>query len=282
MTPIAGSVALVTGASYGLGAATARALAARGARLALVARSREALEALAAELTAGGTQAVAIPADLAQPDAPAEVVAAVERELGGIDILINNAGVEHTAAYHELPTADIDLLIDVNVRAPMVLTRLVLPGMVERRRGHIVHMASLAGIASPAFHEGYSASKAALIAFSHSLRASYRGTGVSSSVIVPGFVSEAGMHERMKQEVGVKTPALVGAVRADAVVRAVLGAIEHDRDQVLVTPLTTTVMTKLFSPYPAVGAFIQRALGVTDMYRRVAARHSAGSRVKPT
>lgn len=272
MTAIAGSIAVVTGASYGLGAMIARQLSERGAHVALAARSRESLDALAAELSAAGRKALAVPSDLSQRDAPAELVRAVENGLGPIDILVNNAGIEHTLHYQDYDPQDLDLILDVNLRAPLQLTRLVLPGMIGRRRGHIVNMASLAGIAAPAFHESYSATKAALIAFSNSLRASVRGSGVGVSVVVPGFVSEAGMHERMKQRAGVKTPALAGAVTAEQVVRAVIRAIEKDRSEVLVTPFTTTLMTRALGQAKDFGAWIQRVGGVTEMYRRVATR----------
>lgn len=270
MTRIQGSVALVTGASYGLGEMISRALAARGARVALVARSRDALEALAADLRAKGATVAVITADLAEKNAPERVVEAVTRELGPVDILINNAGIEHTLPYQNYEPAELDRIIDVNLRTPLHLVRLVLPGMLQRKHGHVVNMASLAGIAAPAFHETYSATKAALIAFSNSLRASVRGSGVGVSVIAPGFVSEAGMHERMKNRAGVKTPALAGAVPAEKVVRAVMRAIDRDVSEILVTPFTTTLMTKTLGQAKDFSAWIQRVGGVTEMYRRVA------------
>ena len=270
MTRIQGSVALVTGASYGLGAMISRELAARGARVALLARSRDALDALAAELRAMGATVAVVAADLGERDAPERVVEAVTRELGPIDILINNAGIEHTLPYQNYEPSELDRILDVNLRTPLHLVRLVLPGMLERKHGHVVNMASLAGIAAPAFHETYSATKAALIAFSNSLRASVRGSGVGVSVIAPGFVSEAGMHERMKNRTGLKTPALAGAVTAEKVVRAVMRAIDRDVSEILVTPFTTTLMTKTLGQAKDFSAWIQRVGGVTEMYRRVA------------
>lgn len=270
MTAIKGSVALVTGASYGLGAMIARALAERGARVALAARSREQLEALAAELRDGGADVAVVPVDLSRAAAPAEALAATLRELGPTDILVNNAGIEHTLPFQDYEAEELDRILDVNLRAPLHLTRLALPGMLERGRGHVVNMASLAGIAAPAYHESYSATKAALIAFSNSLRASVRGSGVGVSVVVPGYVSRAGMHERMKNRAGVKTPALAGAVPAEKVVDAVIRAIEKDRSEILVTPLATTLMTKTLSQAKDFGAWIQRVGGVTAMYRTVA------------
>ncbi|HEX6587915.1 MAG TPA: SDR family NAD(P)-dependent oxidoreductase [Longimicrobiales bacterium] len=272
MTRIKDSVALVTGASYGLGEMISRQLAGRGARVALVARSRDALEALAQDLRAQGATVAVIPADLAERGAAERVVETAARELGPIDILINNAGIEHTLPYEKYDAAELDRIIDVNLRTPLHLVRLTLPGMLERKRGHVVNMASLAGIAAPAFHESYSATKAALIAFSNSLRASVRGSGVGVSVVVPGFVSEAGMHERMKKRAGVKTPALAGAVPAEKVVRAVMRALDRDLSEVLVTPFTTTLMTKALGQAKDFSAWIQRVGGVTEMYRRVATK----------
>lgn len=270
MTRIAGSVALVTGASYGLGEMISRQLAQRGARVALVARSRDALDRIAADLRAAGAAVAVIPVDLAERDAAERVTEAAARELGHVDILINNAGIEHTLPYQDYEESELDRILDVNVRTPLHLVRLVLPGMLERKRGHIVNMASLAGIAAPAYHEAYSASKAALIAFSNSLRSSVRGSGVGVSVVVPGFVSQAGMHERMKKRAGVKTPVLAGAVPAEKVVDAVLRAIDRDLNEVLVTPFTTTLMTKTLGQAKDFSAWVQRVGGVTEMYRRVA------------
>ena len=139
-----------------------------------------------------------------------QVVSATLGEFGGINVLVNNAGVETSAAYHELSEADIKNILAVNLEAPMMLTRAVLPEMLRQGRGHIVNMSSLAGKFGPGFQEAYNVSKAGVTAFTYSLRGTYRGTGVSASVVCPGFV-EAGIYARIKTSIGRPAPGLLGA-----------------------------------------------------------------------
>jgi short-subunit dehydrogenase len=157
---------------------------------------------------------------------------ALER-LGHVDVLVNNAGVEYSAAYHDLTSAQIIEVLNVNLEAPMRLAHLVLPGMLERRRGHILNISSLAGKAGPGFQEPYAASKAGLSAFTYSLRNTYRGTGVSASVITPGFV-DAGIYARMKNRTGRGAPPLLAACSAEKVARATLRALTRDRAEIIV------------------------------------------------
>src|SRR5262249_29190126 len=153
--------------------------------------------------------------DSSQYDA---VVNRVTAEFGSIDILVNNAAIETTSAFHDLTAERIKEILTVNLEAPLFLTRLVLPKMIERRQGHIVNISSIAGKAGPACQECYAATKAGLIAFTTSLRATYSGTGVSASVICPGFV-EAGIYARLKARTGRSAPALLGVSRPEPVAR---------------------------------------------------------------
>ena len=174
---------VVTGASQGIGAALARAFADTGARVVLVARSRDKLESLAAEL--GGTAHVA---DLLDPGQVDALVPDIERTHGTIDVLVNNAGVD---AEDSAATADpetIRRLSRLNLEAPMVLTRHVLPGMIRRRGGHLVFVASLAGTASFPSMSHYSATKSGLLNFAGSVRWEVRRHGVGVTCLAPGPV----------------------------------------------------------------------------------------------
>ena len=211
MRILAGQVILLTGASGGLGTYMARAFAKRKVKLALVAHPGIDLEGLRKSVADSGAEAIAITSDLREPDRRREMLATVRSRLGPIDILVNNAGVEYTSFYHELKEEQIGEVLSVNLEAPMILSRLVLPEMLERKQGHIVNISSLAGKSGPAFQESYAATKAGLVAFTQSLRATYQGTGVSASVIVPGFV-EAGIYARLKAKMGQPAhPELCGA-----------------------------------------------------------------------
>lgn len=268
MRIVAGQTVLLTGASGGLGRYMTRAFAERKVKLALVAYPGVDLEQLRALVESNGGRAVALTADLREPGQRREVVQHVRRQLGPIDVLVNNAGVEFTRAYHELSEAEIGEVLGVNLEAPMLLSRLVLPEMLERRQGHIVCISSLAGKSSPAFQEPYAATKAALVAFTMSLRATYRGTGVSASVVVPGFV-EAGIYARLKARSGQSAPALVTGCTPQQVARAVLRAIESDRPELIVNRYPVRPLLALSALSPTLGSWVIRRLGVHDFFRRV-------------
>ncbi|HEV2532000.1 SDR family NAD(P)-dependent oxidoreductase [Phenylobacterium sp.] len=182
-------LALVTGASAGIGAAFARAYAARGHDLALVARRGDRLEALAAELTtAHGVEAFAIPADLAVLDAQAPILAAIEARGRHVDVLVNNAGFGIAQSFTGVPWArQRDFLMTLVVNA-CGLAYGVIPGMVERGGGAIVNVASLAGFApGAAGHTLYPGAKSLAIKFSQALDAEYRAKGLRVTAVCPGF-----------------------------------------------------------------------------------------------
>lgn len=184
-----GKCALITGASAGIGAAFARACAAKGADLILVARRRERLDALAQDLAgAHGIKTHVIAADLSNPNAPAEIALALAERNARVDILINNAGYGLSGHYiqNEWP-AHRDFL-ELMVTSYAHLTRLFLPGMLERGWGRVIHVSSVAGLVpGSAGHTLYGASKAFLVSFAQSLAAETDGTGVNVSAVCPGF-----------------------------------------------------------------------------------------------
>ena len=196
-----GDTVLLTGASGGLGRFIARALVGHRVRQMLVAHPGINLEELQREIKNLGGESLVITTDLRDPAQRRQLVQETRRQLGPIDILINNAGVEFTSAYHDLSEENIYETLRVNLEAPMILTRLLLPEMLERKRGHIVNISSLAGKSGPAFQEPYAATKAGLINFTASLRATYRDSGVSASAVIPGFV-EAGIYAKLKAKSG--------------------------------------------------------------------------------
>jgi short-subunit dehydrogenase len=175
---------LVTGASSGIGEAIARELASAGAKLTLVARRRDLLDKLAAELGEGHRVIVA---DLARPER-ADTLAA---EVGDVDVVVNNAGVQIVGRTVGTPPEDGENLLRVNVFAPMRLILAVLPAMVARGSGTIVNIASLAALAPAPGMFYYNASKAALAAASEALRGELRGTGVNVVTVYPGPVRTA-------------------------------------------------------------------------------------------
>jgi NADP-dependent 3-hydroxy acid dehydrogenase YdfG len=184
--PLAGRWALVTGASRGIGAELARRLVADGARVALVARGREALDTLAREL---GDAAVAVPCDVGDADAVSRAAARVaELTRGTPDILVNNAGAFAIAPAHETSADDFRRTLDVNLVAPFALARAFLPAMLERRSGHLIAVGSIADRTTFPGNSAYAASKHGIRALHEVLRAELRGTGVRATLVSPGPV----------------------------------------------------------------------------------------------
>jgi short-subunit dehydrogenase len=229
---LAGRRALVTGASRGIGEAIARELAARGAAVALVARSEGPLKQLATEL-----DGVAYPADLAEPDQVEELLARVEAD-GPIDILVNNAGLDEAGWFPEMAADRQRAILQVNLATPMTLCRQVIPGMLERGRGHVVNVSSLGGVAPLPGLTAYGTTKAGLSHFTAGLRADLKGLPVGTTLVELGPVPSD-----MLTEVKAYPPTGDGFQRAyrlriladvarEKVAADVVAAIEHDRRHV--------------------------------------------------
>ena len=176
-----GKRVLITGASRGIGESLARAFAGAGATVALVARTEDAIRALAAEL--GGT---AHPADLSDPKQVAILISHVEDEAGPVDVLVNNAGIGTPAAFTDAPDDDLRRVTEVNYLAPAELCRQAIPRMLRRGGGHIVNISSNAGCAVVPGLVAYSASKAALSHFTAGLRADLRGCPIGTTLVELG------------------------------------------------------------------------------------------------
>ncbi|MGE5334521.1 MAG: SDR family NAD(P)-dependent oxidoreductase, partial [Nitrososphaerota archaeon] len=220
--PLAGQVALVTGSSSGIGAATARELARRGARVVLAARRADELSTQAQAIAATGGEAFAVPADITDIAQIDMLVARAIERYGQIDILVNNAGIGWQRSFVRTPREDIARMLNTNLNAVVLLTHAVLPGMLERHHGAIITVASVAG--HVAVDPLYSATKYGVRGFSLSLRRQLVGSGVSVSVVSPGFI-QSNMTNGNRQR-------LPGP---EIVARAIAGLITHPRREV-VTP----------------------------------------------
>ena len=236
----------------------ARAMAREGMNLVLAARSQPRLEELANELRLFGVRVIAVPTDVAQQDQLRKLVDATLTEFGGIDVLVNNAGIEAFRPYQQLEPADICQTIQVNLTATLLLTRFVLPHMLEAKCGHIVNMSSTAGKYGPAYGAAYGASKAGMIAFTQSLRGELYRTGVSASVICPGFATQGGVYDVIKQRIGRGTPWYLGSTSAEAVARGVLKSIRQDRPELILNFPALRPVFSLAQAFPRIGEWIVR------------------------
>ena len=202
----AGRVALVTGGSGGIGAALSARLAGAGAAVAVhYATAREAADRVVAEIAARG-QAAAFGADLRQADAPERLVAAVEGELGAIDVLCANAGLSRPGSYEDVDAAAFDETLAVNLRAPYLLARRVLPGMRERGFGRILFTSSVAALTGGVVGPHYASSKAGLHGLTHFLASRAAPDGVTVNAIAPALIEETGMLPGDPRELSRRVP----------------------------------------------------------------------------
>ena len=247
---LGGQAALVTGATGGIGNAIARALHERGARVLLSGRRQNALDELAASL---GEPAEILVADLGERDAPTRLAEAA----GAVDVLVANAALPASGRVEDFDHDQIDRALDVNLRAPIQLTRALLPGMLERGRGHVVFVSSLSGKAASPRSGIYSATKFGLRGFAAGLREDVEPCGIGVTVVFPGFVRGAGLFA----DSGVKLPPWLGTRTPEEVAAAVVRGIERERAEVDVAPLGLRVGTRIAGLAPVTIARVQRRLG---------------------
>jgi short-subunit dehydrogenase len=188
MSPRERKIALVTGAGRGIGKAIALSLARSGCRLVLAARTAAQLQEVQQEIQGMGGDSKIVPADLTRDQDIENLVAESQRTYGAVDFLINNAGWGKRAPVARVKVEDLDQTLRVNLRAPMLLAKYLLPGMIEKGAGAVINIGSVSGKSGEANGAAYSASKFGLIGFTQSLYEEVREHGIKVAVILPGFV----------------------------------------------------------------------------------------------
>jgi short-subunit dehydrogenase len=262
MTEIKGTV-LLTGASGGIGHAIARTLAARGAQLVLSGRRADVLEPLAAEV---GGRAIAV--DLSERGAVERLVA----EAGEVEILVANAALPGSGTIDDYALDQLDRALEVNLRAPVVLAKLLSEGMVRRGHGHLVFISSLSGRLASGGGSIYAATKFGVRGFALGLREDLRPAGVGVSTVFPGFIRDAGMFANAR----VALPKGVATRSPDDVAAAVVRAIERSRAEIDVAPLSLRAAAMFAGLAPELAATVSRHLGG----QKVADELAAGQRDK--
>lgn len=248
MTDLRGATALVTGATGGLGGAIARVLRAEGCSVVVTGRQAGPLDQLASEI--GGR---AVVADLSQR---ADLGRLLD-EAGPVDIAVMNAALPGSGLLTSYTAEEVDRVIEVNLANPIAMTHALLPGMLDRRRGHLVYISSLSGkVASPG-DSMYAATKFGLRGFAYGIRCDTLGTGVGCSVVNPGFVRDAGMFA----DSGAKLPPGVGTVSPDQVGGAVVKAIRKNKADVDVAPVSLRLGAMIGSLVPGISAVVQTRVG---------------------
>jgi len=271
MKDIRGANAILTGASRGIGTYIARTLASRGVNLALAARSADKLEETRRACETFGVKVVCVPTDVSDRFDLQRLYDTAVRELGPVDIVINNAGIEQIGTLASYTFDEIDAIIRTNLNAPIWLSKIAVTDMVARRRGAIVHISSMAGKGPAPFNAIYSATKHGLQGFTASMNLELDGTGVTMSTVNPGFVASAGMWA----DRGGKAPRWMREVSPQKVADAVLKAIEG-HPEVLVTPGPIRPLLALNELFPRMGKSVVKRMGIVQAMRTDAAGYGAG------
>jgi 3-oxoacyl-[acyl-carrier protein] reductase len=205
--PLTNKVALITGASGGIGQAIARRLAASGASVALAYNAHaKPAQKLADELVDSGASALAVAADLSRPEAPAELLAEIEPQLGAIDVLVPAAGLGRVQSFEDVSLEDFDEMIAVNLRAPFLLAQRTLPGMAARGFGRVLFVSSVAGFTGGVVAPHYAASKAGLHGLTHFLARRVAGDGVTVNAIAPALITDTMMLPGDPEELRSRVP----------------------------------------------------------------------------
>jgi short-subunit dehydrogenase len=261
---ISGSTVLLTGATGGIGHAIARALAGRGAKLILTGRRSDVLEPLASEC---GGRALAV--DLAQRSEIDRLLA----EAGHVDILIANAALPGTGTLESYSVEELDRVLEVNLRAPIMLAHALLPEMLAVRSGHLVFISSLSAKAATERSSMYNATKFGLRGFANALRSDLHGSGVGVTSVLPGFIRDAGMFAEAGD---IKLPPGVGTRTPEDVAAAVVTGLEKNRGEIDVASMMLRLSSTFAGVAPETAARMARMLGSDE----VAHKMDEGQRAK--
>ena len=250
-------VVVITGASSGFGADIARKAVAQGAKVVLAARSTDKLQAMVNEL-GGATRALAVTADVTSDSDVAHLVAEAQR-FGEVDTIVNNAGFGYFDALVDAPLSDLQRMMDVNVYGAVRCTRAFLPTMLANKRGHVVMMASMAGLVAARNMAYYSASKFALVAIGRTLQQELHNTGVTCTILCPG-VAQTGFQQHAPNEKYPRAAAL-STCTSDQVADAVIRSIARRTHGEVIVPGTSALLARFSAAFPGVSRAIMNLIG---------------------
>jgi short-subunit dehydrogenase len=251
MARLRGAAVLITGASSGIGEATALAFARRGARLALAARRLERLQGVAQRCRAAGAAEVVVRlADIGRPAEARGFVAAALSSFDRVDVLVNNAGVSWRGRFQDMDEAAVKELLDTNVLGAMLTTQAALPCMLQANAGVVVNVASVLGFRAMPYSAVHSASEHALVGLSHALRGELSGTGVKVSVVYAGTTNTEPLDGQRRRGLVTHAPRWVA--------RAIVRTVRHPRRDVIVLPYRLVHLAE-----PVLGGGLDHVLGET-------------------
>lgn len=275
MKTIAGKTVVLTGASGGVGGFISHALAKEGATVVGISRSSEALEKISDEINATGGKAISVPYDISKLTEISTLVEKINQVAGEVDILINNAAVEKFRPFQNYTLEDIESILTINLQAPMELTRLLLPGMIERNSGHIVNIASGAGKKASPFNSIYSASKAGLIMWSEAMRHELADTDVDVSIICPGCIN-AGMF----LDLDIPVPSGARITEPSEAAEIVIQSIKQNQKEVIIDSFAIKAFYAISQLSPELADSMVHKAGVIETNRNCAQRQMQADEFK--
>jgi short-subunit dehydrogenase len=265
MTSIAGKNVLLTGASGGIGAYVARALAKQGANVICVGRLVAPLDQVVTQIKQQGGQAFSYPFDISQLEELPNFIEQITQTVGKVDILINNAAIEKYSPFQHYYLNDIRSIVTTNLISCMELARLLLPDMISQDSGHIVNISSGSGKKGVAYNSVYSATKAGLINWTDALRQELVGSNVKVTVICPGYTN-AGMFLAF----GLPAPKMARVSEPTDVANAILRAIEKNYGEVMLDGFLTKLLFAYIQLVPDFGDRLYRWIGLTNLNKTCA------------
>lgn len=254
------AVVLITGASSGIGAATAQRCAAAGATVILVARSADGLREVQQQILARGGRAIVIPADVSRDESVQQLADEVSAQVGPVDVLINCAGFGVFDPFAQAALTDLDAMMQTNLYGTVRCIKLFLPQMREQQRGQIVNLASVAGLLATPHLSFYSATKFALVGMSRALQLELIGSGVNCALICPHIVRTRFFARADIAKVN-KIAYLAPWLDADNVARAIVRAIQSNNNGEIVVPIVAGSLLFLANLLPGVARIMMRLLG---------------------
>ena len=259
-----GKVAIVTGASRGIGQIIAQTLAQKGMKVIAVARSIDNLSKTCQLIKDEGGQATPIMADMTQSENFEQLIEKATSVYGRLDYLVNNAGIEQYQHFKNYSSEYINNCLKTNLHAPILLSKAILPQLLEQGNGHIINVASLAGKKGVSYNSIYSASKSGLIMWTDSMRQELSQTDVNISVVCPGFIRDSGMFHNSGQT----APKLLGSSLPQDVADAVIKCIKNNSAEVIVNPGPMKPLLALNQISPRLGDWVVKLFGVPEMNRK--------------
>ena len=259
-----GKVAIVTGASRGIGRVIAQSLAQKGSKIIAIARSMDNLSKTCQLIEDKGGQATPIMADMIQSENFDQLIERATSIYGRLDILVNNAGVEQYQYFKKYSSDYIDNCLKTNLHAPILLSKSILPQLLEQGSGHIINIASLAGKKGVSYNSIYSASKSGLIMWTDAIRQELSQTDVNISVVCPGFIRDSGMFH----DSGQSAPKLLGSSLPQDVADGVIKCIRNNSAEVIVNPGPMKPLLALNQISPRLGDWVVKLFGVPEMNRK--------------